>query len=154
MDAVNHPKPLYIFDLDGTLADIRHRRHLVEGDKRDWPAFHAACVDDTPNMPVVRTALGLYWAGAELWVWSGRSDVVRAETERWLYLVVGPYHSELRMRKHGDYQTDVSLKRSWLHGIGPRDRARLVAVFDDRTRLVDMWRSEGVACFQVAPGDF
>lgn len=27
-------------------------------------------------------------------------------------------------------------------------------VFDDRTRVVDMWRQEGLRAVQVAPGDF
>ena len=44
-------KPLYIFDLDGTLALIKHRRHFVEGTTKDWRAFFAACVDDVPDMP-------------------------------------------------------------------------------------------------------
>lgn len=34
------------------------------------------------------------------------------------------------------------------------DRDRLVAVFDDRARVVRMWRKAGITCFQVAPGDF
>jgi hypothetical protein len=25
---------------------------------------------------------------------------------------------------------------------------------DDRQKVVDMWRAEGLTCFQVAPGDF
>ena len=28
------------------------------------------------------------------------------------------------------------------------------AVFDDRNQVVDMWRSNGLTCFQVADGDF
>jgi hypothetical protein len=34
-------KPLYIFDLDGTLALIQHRRHFVERErgKQDWKAL-------------------------------------------------------------------------------------------------------------------
>ncbi len=27
-------------------------------------------------------------------------------------------------------------------------------VMDDRQRVVDMWRSKGLKCLQVAPGDF
>jgi phosphoserine phosphatase len=73
-------KPLYIFDLDGTLALIEHRRHLVEGERKDWPAFFAACVDDAPNPPVIRTLQALRTAGAEIWIWSGRSDEVKAQT--------------------------------------------------------------------------
>ena len=50
-------KPLYIFDLDGTLALIQHRRHFVERDRKeqDWKGFYAACINDEPNEPVVCT---------------------------------------------------------------------------------------------------
>ena len=27
-------------------------------------------------------------------------------------------------------------------------------IFDDRQSVVDMWRSRGLTCFQVAKGDF
>jgi hypothetical protein len=30
----------------------------------------------------------------------------------------------------------------------------LMAVFDDRDKVVAMWRRNGVACFQVAEGNF
>lgn len=152
---MNRPdlKPLYIFDLDGTLASIDHRRHLVESTPKRWREFYAACSADTPNQPVVRTALGLYLAGAEVWVWSGRSDEVRLETEEWLRAHL-PQHTALRMREARDHQPDVKLKRSWLEEMDPVDRGRLVAVFDDRSSVVTMWREQGVTCFQVAPGDF
>ncbi len=145
--------PLYIFDLDGTLADIEHRRYLVEGMPKKWREFYQRCVHDKPNIPVIRTAVGLAVAGAEIAVWSGRSDEVQRETEAWLnyHLRV---HKSLRMRSADDFQPDVQLKRSWLHSMSERDRGRLVAVFDDRQGMVNMWRDEGVPCFQVAPGDF
>ena len=31
---------------------------------------------------------------------------------------------------------------------------RIVATFDDRNRVVAMWRDAGIPCFQVAPGEF
>ena len=123
-------KPLYIFDLDGTLALIEHRRHFVEGGKKDWPAFFAACVDDVPNEPAVIATYRASWkkAGAELWIWSGRSDEVRKETEAWLrkHNLVSRAPDcfrapeSFRMRKAGDHQDDVSLKFGWL---ADRDRA-------------------------------
>lgn len=151
--------PLYIFDLDGTLALIDHRRHFVEGPSPDWTAFYAACVNDKPNQPVLAVMRALYVLGAEVWVFSGRSDEVRDETIDWLryYSIIPRSELEgayLQMRPQGDYTPDDQLKRSWLHAMLPEDRARLVAVFDDRKKVVDMWRSEGVACFQVAEGDF
>lgn len=145
--------PLYIFDLDGTLAKIEHRRHFVEGPKKDWPAFFKACVNDEPNEPVIRTLDLLRSTGGDAWIWSGRSDEVRAETELWLHSNVLDYEG-LKMREAGDHQPDETLKATWLDEMTPYDRARLVAIFDDRDRVVAMWRRKGVACFQVAPGNF
>ena len=39
--------------------------------------------------------------------------------------------------------------------IFPGDKKdRILCVFDDRTKVVNMWRDNGLSCFQVAPGDF
>ena len=166
--------PLYIFDLDGTLADLKHRRHHVTRPAREcsvcaglprvcpacnaawkpnWDAFHAACVDDTPIKPVTKVLEAVALAGADIWIYSGRSDVVMEETRDWLKQHC-PLWRRLKMRDHGDYTPDDQLKESWLHAMSPEDRARLVMVFDDRQRVVDMWRRNGVVCAQVAPEDF
>ena len=154
-------KPLYIFDLDGTLALIEHRRHFVERPRveQDWKAFYAACDKDAPNDPVIDTMERLREAGADIWIFSGRSDEVREKTIQWLanqttfmtWDLDGPM---LTMRAGGDYTPDDVLKKRWLDGMLIGDKARLVAVFEDRDRMVKMWRSQGIACFQVAPGEF
>jgi phosphoglycolate phosphatase-like HAD superfamily hydrolase len=153
-------RPLYIFDLDGTLADIRHRRHFVERDRKDWRSFFAACVDDEPIPQAIETLRCLHRGGAEIWVWSGRSDEVREETVRWLKrhriwrCLPWFVPEKFRMRKAGDHQPDDKLKSIWLSEIEPTEYDRLTAIFDDRKRVVDMWRSAGVPCYQVAPGEF
>lgn len=136
-----------VFDLDGTLANIEHRRHHL--DRKDWTAFFAACVDDLPNWPVIRSLYSLSEAGHRVEIWSGRSDEVREETRFWLDRHDINPDLLIRMRSAGDYTPDVDLKRSWLHALHPDERPDVV--FDDRGRVVDMWRSEGIACFQVAP---
>lgn len=185
--------PLYIFDLDGTLALIEHRRHLVErktcpgcggsgqwwnlptgtgshdcGDCNgsgkvgtvDWSGFFRACVDDAPNWPVIGTMHALLKAGADVQIWSGRSAEVMNETLAWLQRFVfsdgtaDPDEVGLVMRREGDFTPDEQLKAGWLDALSEYDRRRLVCVFDDRQKVVDMWRSKGVACFQVAPGEF
>lgn len=151
-------RPLYIFDLDGTLALIQHRRRFVEGDRKDWRAFYAACDMDVPNTPVIRTMEALRHCGCEVWIFSGRSDEVRDKTVAWLAehtsFMTWELGVALTMRKSGDYTADDALKREWLDGMLVDDRRRLVAAFDDRDRVVAMWRAAGVACFQVAPGEF
>lgn len=158
-------KPLYIFDLDGTLAIIKHRLHHIQKDPKDWRAFFAACEYDEPNWPVIRTMDMLRsvgrGGGAEVWVWSGRSDEVRAQTVAWLTRYTSLTRAdliypgnELRMRVAGDHAPDEVVKAEWLDRLDPSDRNRIVAVFDDRDRMVRMWRERGFACFQVAEGSF
>lgn len=151
-------KPLYIFDLDGTLALIEHRRHFVEGERKDWAAFYAACDQDVPNKPVIATMNRLHQANAEVWIFSGRSDEVRYKTVRWLLthtnLTDWDANTCLHMRRADDYTPDDVLKKRWLYDMLTDDRQRLVAVFEDRDRMVKMWRANGVPCFQVAIGDF
>jgi phosphoglycolate phosphatase-like HAD superfamily hydrolase len=155
-------KPLYIFDLDGTLADCSHRLPYITGEKKDWRAFFAACVDDKPIEPAIRTLKALT-RSAEVWIWTGRSDEVRGETVKWLHDHVGVFHSfwnpmrapeALTMRAAGDHTPDHKLKYGWLADLEPPERNRLTAVFEDRSSVVQMWRDAGVPCFQVAAGDF
>ena len=161
-------RPLYIFDLDGTISLPDHRRHLVEKPnpvprgvewKPQWDAFYKACAVDAPNLPVIGVLLQLYQIGADIRIWSGREDSVRDITVPWIvtHLYLQPHVAEAmleRMRPTGDYTPDHVLKRKWLHAMAPVDRQRLAGVFDDRQKVVDMWRSEGLTCFQVAPGNF
>ena len=43
---MSDPRPLAIIDLDGVVADARHRLHHLETRPKDWDAFFAAAVDD------------------------------------------------------------------------------------------------------------
>lgn len=146
-----------VFDLDGTLALIDHRRHHVEGKRKNWRAFFAACELDEPHRAVVLAFHAHQAAGHEVHVWSGRSDEVRRQTAAWLmrYLEVDAdfVKRRLRMRREGDFTPDQILKKSWLDKVRASGR-EVDLVYDDRQKVVDMWRASGVPCFQVAPGAF
>lgn len=177
-------KALYIFDLDGTLADIEHRTHIIQSRQQKktkkfaflkylfkpknklpnnyseaWKEFNRCCVNDLPNNSVIATLDKLKATGADIWIWSGRSCEVRSETISWLIthtsLCADDFNDQsLIMRKENDYTPDNVLKRQWFELMLPADRKRLIAVFDDRDRVVEMWREAGVTCFQVAQGNF
>lgn len=145
-------KPIYIFDLDGTLADAGHRLHFIHADKKDWRSFFAAAKDDRPIESTIRT-MQLLRRDAEVWIWTGRSDEVKAETIRW-WIENDCVPHEWRMRAAGDHRADHVIKEEWLREIAADDLGRIVAVFEDRDRVVQMWREAGLTCYQVAPGAF
>jgi hypothetical protein len=144
-------RDIIIFDIDGTIADIEHREHLVRGRKKQWREFFAACIHDKPHEAVIailRAAYPLY----QIYLVSGRSDEVRKETEAWLELNNVPYH-QLIMRKQNDFTPDNILKIGWVNsGLIPKER--ILCVFDDRDKVVKMWRENAITCFQVAEGNF
>lgn len=153
-------RPLYIFDIDGTLSLLGERRKILDETASDrWDRFYEACGEDKPNIPVLRILNLLIEGGNEVWLFSGRRESCRNTTLEWLSSHVdlpmwGFYSDRIMLRPNGDSTKDDVLKESWLNNMLDVDRNRLVAVFDDRQRVVDMWRRNGITCFQVAEGQF
>lgn len=153
--------PIYIFDLDGTLSLTDHRSHILKNGSNPnrWRDFFEACDKDAPNLPVIKTMESLRKAGARILIFSGRSSSVRSKTVRWLTEHTSFEDSDLgdgtlTMRNADDFTPDDILKECWLNNMLDADRERVVAVFDDRDKVVKMWRRNGIPCFQVAPGNF
>ena len=146
---------IVIFDLDGTLALIDKRRDLATKDngKMDWDVFFDPNnIDlDLPNQTVIDMANMLSKQGYTILILSGRSDVTYQATIDWLNKY-GVWFDNLIMRTQDFlYMRDSDLKHMWLNTIG---KDRVAMVFDDRQQVVDMWRQNGLTCFQVADGDF
>ena len=143
---------IIIFDLDGTLADIEYRRHLVTNGNTDWDKFYKLCVNDAPNMPVVEIYKTLQKSGKyTMAILSGRGEIAKKETTEWLKENYIKYDI-LKMRPKGDYTPDEILKLGWLKEL--QEEEMIICVFDDRQKVVDMWRKQGLICLQVAKGDF
>lgn len=143
-------KNRYVFDLDGTLALVEHRRPLLDGERPDWHSFNKASMFDPPSEAVIRVARALA-VDYDLWIVSGRSDNVERETRGWLAKHEVPFDT-LIMRSAADHRPDHVLKREW--ALKYEFTENVLAVFDDRNSVVSMWRDLGIPCFQVAPGNF
>lgn len=57
------------------------------------------------------------------------------------------------MRKSGDMRKDSIVKRE-MFDEHIRGRYNVNFVLDDRNQVVELWRSMGLTCLQVADGDF
>lgn len=145
---------IFLCDIDGTIADISHRLHFIQQEKPDWDGFFAACCDDKPIREVIETLQSLNAGEATIVLISGRSDAVRTMTQKWLHDFDVPYE-ELLMRKAGDHRQDHIVKAELLDkALEDNPGTRIIAVFEDRKQVVDMWRERGLRVFQVAEGNF
>lgn len=141
---------IVIFDIDGTLADVSERIHHVKKKPKNWNAFFQGMAQDKAIHSMVRLCNVLYESGIKILLCSGRSEEHRPQTVQWLAQQGVNYH-ELILRPDGDKRTDTIVKREMLAGI---DRSKVLFVVEDRSRVVEMWRSEGLVCLQCAPGEF
>jgi hypothetical protein len=147
-------KDIVIFDLDGTLALIDERRALAAkpDGKINWKTFFAPenIALDKPNNPVMMAFYAFEELGYEMVIFSGRDEISRTETEAWLdgYDI---HFDMMKMRPQGSFTPDDVLKKQWLDELGAD---RVFCVFDDRDKVVQMWRDNGLTCVQLAPGNF
>lgn len=143
--------PVVVFDIDGTIADIEHRRHFVQKPNRDWRSFERNIYNDKPKEAVVRLLRMLHPTN-RIVLSSGRHEGQRFGTESWLQNHHIPWDN-LYMRKEKDYRADNIVKLELLAQMNA-DGYDPWIVFDDRDQVVKMWRDAGYTCCQVAPGDF
>lgn len=129
-----------ICDLDGTLA--------LFGDKNP---YERDFINDTVNTPV-HELLIQHKRKYKIVLVSGRKDTFRKETEEWLEKY-GIEYDHLFMRKGDDTRKDFVIKRE-IFEKEIRDKFNIWMVLDDRNQVVELWRSLGLTCLQVAEGNF
>jgi hypothetical protein len=143
---------IYIFDIDGTLADISHRLHFIQEKPADWRGFFVACPEDKPISEVIEIAKALA-PRHSIKLITGRSDEIEQQTSLWLNQQ-GIFFSDLLMRKSGDHREDSVVKAELLDRLLTYATEPIAGVFEDRKQVVDMYRAKGLRVFQVAEGDF
>ena len=140
----------FIFDLDGTICDVRHRRQYVATKPRNWDAWNAGLANDKPHKAVqmVYQALRSSYE-TDLIIVSGRSDDYMNQTVNWL-TDNEIFYDEIYMRKYKDHRDDSVVKGEIADQI--EENYKIFAVFDDRKRVVDMWSNRGIFVFDVGQG--
>ena len=136
-----------IFDLDGTLCDTREIVHLIEGDTKDFPAFHAASAGCPVHDHVVAAAREQAGQGCAVLVVTSREFVWRDLSLDWLVAHDVPYDA-LYMRIVGDYRKDVVIKKEILQQIADDGFTPLEA-WDDKESVLELWRDNGIVTHAV-----
>ncbi len=147
-------KSCIVFDVDGTLADNSQRHHLIAQRPKQWDEYFKLCGNDKPIMPVVEILFAFNYAGIfPLMCVSARPLWTKEITLEWFNKYDLPEFNDYYFRPNNDYREDSIVKQEIL-GRMRADGYDPFLVFDDRQRVVDMWRANGIVCAQVAPGNF
>ncbi len=142
-------KPLVIVDIDGTIADVRHRLHHIQPPrKKTWKAFFEAMDGDTPIEPMIRQVHELE-RKHDIIVVTGRPEQYRRRTEKWLKQN-GVHYLRLFMRPEGDHRPDYTVKATVLREF---KKGQIVLAIDDRGPVCDMWEKNGIRCIRVDSGE-
>src|SRR5580693_706300 len=127
---------IVIFDIDGTLADLRHRLHYVKNGGRNWDEFFASVGEDRPIWPMIELFHALA-SEYRIIIVSGRNETIREATEKWLWEHNITAYAGLYMRPKGDHRQDYIVKKEIL-AIIRKDfpHAEISFVVDDRPSVV------------------
>jgi len=132
-------RPLAVFDVDGVLADVRHRLRHVERRPKDWDAFFAAAPDDPPLPTGVALAVESARDCDIVYV-TGRPERCRTDTLRW-FRRHGLPEGELSMRPGRDRRPARQAKLELLRRVA---EGRVVAmVVDDDAQVCQAYERAG-----------
>lgn len=126
-----------ICDIDGTLSNSSNRRIFD----------YKECVNDEVIIPVRGILQVFTQIKTPIVLLSGREEVCRKETEKWLYDNNIPY-SFLYMRKEKDFRSDVIVKQE-LFDEHIRGKYNVAFVIDDRPKVLEMWCKMGLFALNV-----
>ncbi|WP_432978854.1 LNS2 domain-containing protein [Dactylosporangium sp. CA-233914] len=127
---------LAVFDIDGVVADVRHRLRYLERRPKDWGRFFAAAGDD----PVLAdgVALAREYAANHVLVWlTGRPEYLREVTVAWLRTAELPAEL-LFMRPANDRRPAREFKARQLARMARESRVEIVV--DDDPEVVERLR--------------
>lgn len=141
---------IILCDIDGTIADLTHRLHYIKDGNRDWDGFFSDVGKDTFKESVWRQVVEDAEDNDAVVIFlSGRSDVSRHDTEKWLE-ANGIKEPLVLMRREFDRRPDTEVKRD-IFDWHFKDY-NIVRIYDDRPRLVKMWREMGLDCVDCGDG--
>jgi hypothetical protein len=141
------PRLVAVIDIDGVLADVRHRLHHIATMPKDWSAFFAAAPDD-PVLTEGFDVAGRLGEVYEIVYLSGRPEECRRDTESWLTRHDLPPGSVV-LRAQGDRRPARLTKVEALKRIA--ETSEVVVLVDDDPEVC---RAAMEAGYDVLPADW
>jgi hypothetical protein len=137
-------RAIAVIDIDGVLADVRHRLKYLDRRPKDWGRFFRAAPQDPPlevGLETVRRLAEVY----EIVYLSGRPEHCRRDTEAW-FLQHDVPRGELHLRPRNDHRPAQDVKLGVLRRL--EQRAPVAVLVDDDADVLETARRAG---FDVLP---
>ena len=145
-------RPIVLFDVDGTLCDVRAIRYHVDPEdpafigKRNYNRFHSQSEWAPTNPRIVALLSDLAAQRIRIVIVTGREQRWSALTERWLERHEIKF-DRILYRPDRDERPDAEIKRAhlrYLQSLGP-----VTLAVDDNVKVIAMWREESIPVLQV-----
>jgi phosphoglycolate phosphatase-like HAD superfamily hydrolase len=136
---VPDPRPIAVLDIDGVLADVRHRLHHLESRPKDWAGFFGDATRD-PLLAEGAAVAATLAEEHELVYLTGRPERCRRDTLAWLRRHALP-DGVLLMRQENDRRPARQTKLGHLRRLARR--AEVAMVVDDDPDVVQAVSTAG-----------
>lgn len=141
---------IYVFDIDGTIANNEHRSHLLPSSNLNltssWKDYNKACSGDSPIIPMIKMMNALA-EPSQVYIMTSRSDQVEWRALEWLQDNDVEYDS-IYMRSRNDNRKDYKIKEEWLNEISGGYKGNVV-IFEDNPKVIKHLRSRGYTVMAV-----
>ena len=162
-------RPFIVSDIDGTVANCEHRRHLVRphetinGGAKNWNEFFSRMDEDSPRSDVIERVINftiqeranlIFVTARPADYYDMTSDWIKAQFQihnKALYNTLFPGgHVPILMRNKGDSRPDTFVKREIYKTF--LSRLDIRAVYDDRPSVIETWEELGLHVIDVGDG--
>ena len=140
----------YIFDVDGTLANVDPYLHHVRGSNKDYEAFHEASVGALPNIEVVEMLNHAFFDQMHIIIVTSRKEKWRGLTSYWLAKNDIGHHA-LYMRSDDDNRPDYEVKKDILLKI--KNHWNVIHAVDDNPNVIRLWEDHGIPTTKIGNWD-
>lgn len=141
---------IYVFDIDGTIANNEHRKHLLPQNDlhltSSWSDYNRACSGDSPIIQLINMINNLAEL-SEVYIMTSRSDEVEWRTLEWLQDNDVEY-DVIYMRSRFDNRKDYIIKEMWLNDLCDGDKTSVI-IFEDNPNVIKHLRSCGYTVMSV-----
>jgi phosphoglycolate phosphatase-like HAD superfamily hydrolase len=149
----------YIFDVDGTLANVdsilhyvvKHKNRDTEAFKKDFHSFHKESINVPPHPEVVDMAWDAIGQDYDIIVVTARKEEWRGHTSYWLAHVADLPHTALFMRPDKDNRPDYEVKKDILTQI--QEHWDIVHAVDDNPNVIRLWQENGIETTKIGDWD-